>query len=90
MNQSISWVKSTLYDGLNKQPNSLGKINPKCVLFYIYSALGLKTTHIGLFLTQCFLECSEIDVLLTSGLFTILQNRWGLKKYPPTPVQSLI
>ncbi len=49
MNQPISWVKSTLYDGLNKQPNLLGKINPKCVLSYIY--------QIGLFLTQCFLEC---------------------------------
>ncbi len=54
MNQPISWVKSTLYDGLNKQPNLLGKINPKCVLSYIYPALGLKTTQIGLFLTQCF------------------------------------
>ncbi len=44
MNQPISWVKSTLYDGLNKQPNLLGKINPKCVLSYIYPDLGLKTT----------------------------------------------
>ncbi len=54
MNQPISWVKSTLYDGLNKQPNLLGKTNPKCVLSYIYPALGLKTNQIGLFLTQCF------------------------------------
>ncbi len=36
MNKPISWVKSTIYDGLNKQPNLLGKINPKCVLSYIY------------------------------------------------------
>ncbi len=57
MNQFISWVKSTLYDGLNKKTNLLGKINPKCVLSYIYPALGLKTTQIRLFLTQCFLEC---------------------------------
>ncbi len=32
MNKPISWVKSTIYDGLNKQPNLLGKINPKCTL----------------------------------------------------------
>ncbi len=57
MNQPISWVKSTLYDGLNKQPNLLSEINPKCVLSYIYPALGVKTDQIGLFLTQCFLEC---------------------------------
>ncbi len=50
MNQPISWVKSTLYDGLNKQPNLLGKINPKCVLSYIYPALGLKTTQIGFYI----------------------------------------
>ncbi len=42
-NKPISWVKSTIYDGLNKQPNLLGKINPKCVLSYIYPA------QIGLF-----------------------------------------
>ncbi len=54
MNQPISSVKLTLYDGLNKQPILLGKINPKCVLSDIYPALGLKTTQIGLFLTQCF------------------------------------
>ncbi len=30
-NKPISWVKSTIYDGLNKQPDLLGKINPKCV-----------------------------------------------------------
>ncbi len=59
MNQPISWVKSTLYDGLKKQPNLLGKINLKCVLSYIYPALGLKTTQIGLFLTQCFLEYAD-------------------------------
>ncbi len=35
-NKAISWVKSTIYDGLNKQSNVLGKINPKCVLSYIY------------------------------------------------------
>ncbi len=46
MNQPISGVKSTLYDGLTKQPNVLGKINPKCVRSYIYPTLGL-------FLTQC-------------------------------------
>ncbi len=35
MNQPISWVKSTHYDGLNKQPNLLGKINPNvfCPIF---------------------------------------------------------
>ncbi len=54
INQPISWVKSTHYDGLNKQRNLLGKINPKCVLSCIYPALGLKTTQIGL---KCFLEC---------------------------------
>ncbi len=36
MNQHISWVKSTHYDGLNKQLKLLGKIKPKCVLSYIY------------------------------------------------------
>ncbi len=35
--------ESTHYDGLNKQPNLLGKINPKCVLSYTYPVLGLKT-----------------------------------------------
>ncbi len=49
----ISWVKSTIYDGLNKQSNLMGKINPKCVLSYIYPA------QIGLFLTQCFLKYAE-------------------------------
>ncbi len=38
------------YFFLDKQPNSLGKTNPKCVLSYIYPALGLKTTQIRLFL----------------------------------------
>ncbi len=52
-NKPISWVKSNIYDGLNKQPDLLGKINPKCVLSYIYPA------QIGLFLTQCFLEYAE-------------------------------
>ncbi len=47
MNQPIGWVKSTNYVGLNKQPNLLGKINPICVLSYIYPALGLKTNQIG-------------------------------------------
>ncbi len=68
MNQPISWVKSTLYDWLNKQPDLLGKINPKCVLSYIYPALGLKTTtnQIGLFLTQCFFRvyCWEKHVYI--------------------------
>ncbi len=63
MNQPISGVKSTLYDGLNKQPNLLGKINPKCVLSYIYPPLRLKTTHIGLFLTQCFSEYAEFQFI---------------------------
>ncbi len=58
MNKPISWVKSTIYDWLNKQPNLLGKINPKCVLSYIYPA------QIGLFLTQCFLEYAEFISLL--------------------------
>ncbi len=49
-NKPISWVKSTIYDGLNKQSNVVGKINPKCVLSYIYPA------QTGLFWTQCFLE----------------------------------
>ncbi len=57
-NKPISWVKSTIYDGLNKQPNLLGKINPKCVLSYIYPA------QIGLHLTQCFLEYAEFFSLL--------------------------
>ncbi len=57
-NKPISWVKSTIYDGLNKQPDLLGKINPKCVLSYIYPA------QIGLFLTQCFLEYAEFISLL--------------------------
>ncbi len=52
-NKPISWVKSTIYDGLHKQPDLLGKINPKCVLSYIYPA------QIRLFLTQCFLEYAE-------------------------------
>ncbi len=60
--------KSTQLPGLNKQHSLLGKINPKCVLSYIYPALGLKTTQIGLFLTECFLErkrgreCMKWDV----------------------------
>ncbi len=58
MNKPISWVKSTIYDGFNKQPDLLGKINPKCVLSYIYPA------QIGLFLTQCFLEYAEFFSLL--------------------------
>ncbi len=57
-NKPISWVKSTIYDGLDKQPDLLGKINPKCVLSYIYPA------QIGLFLTQCFLEYAEFISLL--------------------------
>ncbi len=57
-NKPISWVKSTIYDGFNKQPNLLGKMNPKCVLSYIYPA------QIGLFLTQCFLEYAEFISLL--------------------------
>ncbi len=68
MNQPIGWVKSTLYDWLNKQIDLLGKINPKCVLSYIYPALGLKTTtnQIGLFLTQCFFRvyCWEKHVYI--------------------------
>ncbi len=31
-NKAISWVKSSINDGLNKQSNVLGKINPKCTL----------------------------------------------------------
>ncbi len=61
-NQPIRWVKSTLYDGLNKQPNVLDKIIPKCVLSYIYPALGLKTT-------QCFLEYAEFFVRKRHPIF---------------------
>ncbi len=53
----------TLYDGLNEQPNLLGKINPKCVLSYIYPARGLKKIQIGLFLAQCFLEYAEFKFI---------------------------
>ncbi len=42
MNQPIS-------PGFNKHSNLLGKINPKCVLSYIYPVLELKTTQIGCF-----------------------------------------
>ncbi len=31
-NKAISGVKSSINDGLNKQSNLLGKINPKCTL----------------------------------------------------------
>ncbi len=31
-NKPISWVKLSINDGLNKQSNLLGKINPKCTL----------------------------------------------------------
>ncbi len=62
MNRPISGVKSTLYDGLNKQPNLLGIINPKCVLSYIYPAFGLKTTQFGLFLTKCFFRVCRVSV----------------------------
>ncbi len=41
MNQPISGVKSTLYDGLNKQPNLLGKINPMCSVLYLPAQIGL-------------------------------------------------
>ncbi len=53
MNKPFSWLKSTLYDGLNKQPPQKMK-TPN--VSYIYPALGLKYTQIGLFLTQYFLE----------------------------------
>ncbi len=33
-NKAISWVKSSINDGLNKQSHWLGKINPKCSLFF--------------------------------------------------------
>ncbi len=49
-NKAISWVKSSINDGLNKQSNLLGKINPKCTLL---------PAQIGLFWTQCFLEYAE-------------------------------
>ncbi len=45
-------------------------MNPKCVLSYIYPALGLKTTKIGLSLTQCFLECGNIIHILKNGIST--------------------
>ncbi len=51
-NKAISWVKSSINDGLNKQSNVLGKINPKCSLLF-YPA------QIRLFWTQCFLEYAE-------------------------------
>ncbi len=57
-NKPISRVKSTIYDGLNKQPDLLGKINPKCVLSYIYPA------QIGLFLTQCFRVCRVFFIIV--------------------------
>ncbi len=57
MNQPISWVKSILYDGLNKQPNLLGKINTECVLSYIYPATGLKRTQTSGF--SSFLCCAK-------------------------------
>ncbi len=49
MNKLISGVKSTIYDGLNKQPNLLGQINHKCVLSYIYPNNGLKKNKLGCF-----------------------------------------
>ncbi len=44
-NKAISWVKSSINDGLNKQSNLLGKINPKCTLL---------PAQIGLFWTSVF------------------------------------
>ncbi len=49
-NKAISWVKSSINDGLNKQSNLLGKINPKCTLL---------AAQIRLFWTQGFLEYAE-------------------------------
>ncbi len=57
MNQPISWVKSTLYDGLNN-PICWVKLTPNVFCsIRIYPALGLKTTQIGLFFNPVFLEC---------------------------------
>ncbi len=39
-NKAISWVKSSINDGLNKQSNLLGKINPKCSLLFYQPKLG--------------------------------------------------
>ncbi len=49
-NKAISWVKSSINDGLNKQSNLLGKINPKCTIL---------PSPNWLFWTQCFLEYAE-------------------------------
>ncbi len=57
-NTITEWSIYSIYDGLNKQPDLLGKINPKCVLSYIYPA------QIGLFLTQCFLEYAEFFFII--------------------------
>ncbi len=46
-NKAISWVKSSINDGLNKQSNLLGKINPKCTLLPSF------------FLNPVFLEYAE-------------------------------
>ncbi len=43
-NKAITWVKSSINDGLNKQSNLLGKINPNCTLL---------PAQTGLFWTQC-------------------------------------
>ncbi len=62
MNQPISGVKSTLYDGLNKQPNLLGKINPKCVLSYIYPALGVKNNPHWVVFNPVFFSVCRVSV----------------------------
>ncbi len=49
-NKAISLVKSSINDGLNKQSNLLGKINPKCTLL---------PSPNWLFLIQCLLEYAE-------------------------------
>ncbi len=54
-NKAISWVKSSINDGLNKQSNLLGKINPKCTLL---------PAQIGLFWTQCFYSMQSLFIIV--------------------------
>ncbi len=60
MNKPISWVKSSINDGLNKQSNLLVKINPKYTL--------LPSPNWVVFNPVFFRVCSGLFIIVLRGI----------------------
>ncbi len=72
MNKPIRWVKSTINDGLNKESNLLGKINPKCTLLPSPNWVVLNPVFSRLCRVCSLLCCAKLKQMAESCILLFL------------------